>query len=86
MDIVVIVALGVLLVIFIGSLVALIVICRQRTRMDLERRPMLKYSRQHLDHLLTAADGDDVALTELGPHIGKWKCVNLCSIHLFQQN
>jgi hypothetical protein len=75
MDLVVAVAYGVLALVFVCSLVALVVICKQRRHLrqeEADRKPILKYSRENLDVITTYngdSDLDDVL--QLSPNIGK---------------
>ncbi|VDP10247.1 unnamed protein product [Soboliphyme baturini] len=73
MELVVAVAVSVLTIIFLGSIIALILICRQRLcNHDMDTKPILKYSK---DELVTTASGSDdefriEEVTQLSPNIG----------------
>lgn len=76
MELVVAVAIGVLTVIFVGSLIALLLVCRHRycLQNQLDQKPILKYSKDNLE-----AAGQDYSSNEyelndvlqLSPNIGK---------------
>lgn len=76
MDLVVAVAIGVLAVVFLGSLTALILICRHRCNQESDQKPILKYWKDQSiaeanrsSSSLSDVEMDDVL--QLSPNIGK---------------
>lgn len=85
MDLVVGVAIGVLALVFVCSLAALIAICRQRRRLQQEeadRKPILRYSGEHLDIITSnSLEPDFGDVLQLSPNIGMF-CIFINSLKM----